>query len=94
MILSSAIGIFGAVVYLILFKQFTGRALKSPGSFNLAWTFSGLFVRLTLTGVALFFISRIPSVNLFVVLINFVALVTILLMWVAWDFSRQLTHYK
>ncbi len=93
-ILSSALGILCAVGYLMLFKRFTTRALKSPGPSQLAWTVSGLFSRLILTGLVLFFISRIPSVNFLVVLMNFVIMVQILFLWIARGFSRQLIYHK
>jgi len=66
----------------MLFKRFTAKALKSSDPSILAWTVSGLFSRLTLAGLIFFFISRFPAINFLVVLINFVALVSILLIWV------------
>ena len=89
LILSSAVGIACAAGYLMLFKRSAVRVFKSPGSLQLAQTVIGLFSRLILTGVALFMISRIPSINFFIVLINFVVLVPVLFLWVAQSFSKQ-----
>ena len=94
LIASSVLGIVCAVGYWALFNRFTARALKSLHSFNPAWTLSGLFFRLTLAGLAVYFISRTPAVNLLVVLITFVIMVSILVVWIARDFSRQLVHHK
>ena len=94
LILNSALGILCAVGYLMLFKRFTTRAFKNPGPFQLARTVSGLFSRLILTGLVLFVISRIPSINFFVVLINFIIMVPILFLWIAQGFSRQLIYNK
>jgi hypothetical protein len=89
LILSSAIGILCAAGYLMLFKRSAARAFKAPGPFQLAKTVSGLFSRLILAGLVLFFISRIPSLNFLAVLLNFVVMVPVLFLWMAWGFSRQ-----
>jgi hypothetical protein len=94
LILNSALGILCAVGYLMLIKRSTTRAFKNPGPFQLARTVSGLFSRLILTGLVLFFISRIPSINFLVVLINFIIMFSILFLWIAQDFSRQLIYHK
>jgi hypothetical protein len=86
---SSAVGVVCAVGYLMLFKRSADRTFRSAGAFHLAQTVSGLFTRLILTGLALFFISKIPSINFFVVLINFVVLVPVLFLWIARSFSKQ-----
>ncbi len=78
----------------MLFKRFTTRAFKNPGPFQLARTVSGLFSRLILSGLVLFLISRIPSINFLVVLINFIIMFSILFLWIAQDFSRQLMYHK
>jgi hypothetical protein len=93
-ILSSAIGIFSAVAYFLLFRRSTARALKSVGPFSPVRMLSGLFLRLALIGFVLFAVSRVRVVNLLVVLMNFVIMVPILLVWLARNFSRQPIHLE
>ena len=90
LILNSLLGILCAVGYLTMFKRSAARAFKSGGPFPLAQTLSGLFSRLILTGFVLSLISRIPSINLFIVLINFVVMVPFFFLWFARDFSSQM----
>jgi len=90
LILNSVLGILCAVGYFMLFKRSAIRAFKSSGPFPLAQTVSGLFSRLILTGFVLSLIFRIPSINFFIVLINFVVMVPILFLWFAWGFSTQM----
>ena len=89
LILSSAVGIVCAGGYLILLKRSVVRAFKNPGPFELVQTLSGLFLRLVLTGLLLLIISRISSINFFVVLINFIVMFSILFLWIARGFSKE-----
>jgi hypothetical protein len=89
LILSSAVGIVCAVGYLMLLKRSVVRAIRNPGPFELVQTLSGLFLRLVLTVLVLLFISRISAINFFVVLINFIIMVSILFLCIARGFSKE-----
>jgi hypothetical protein len=93
LILSSAVGIVCAGGYLILLKRSVVRAIRNPGPFELVQTLSGLFLRLVLTVLVLLFISKISlmtsSINFFVVVINFIVMVSVLFLWIARGFSKE-----